>query len=459
MGEQKRQLIRHLWMYLDFSPPDGIRPICPPPMSVPADARERTGTVLLAWRSFGSERLCRFIDLSQATAFCFCRPVDGGSNDFKLRLQMMMRLKRSLCRPLPCMAMLAWLVVALAVANTGCAEPWTLELELDGRSVAGKPLRWSPNRVVLLGRDGTVWRFPPSKAKNFRKVPGEFQPYNYVEMRGRLLDEFRNGLEVSATAHYFVVHPPGQADKWTKRFEELYRNFVLYFDVRDIPLESPTVPLVAVVFPNQAAYLNYARQTERGVSSQTLGYYSLTSNRIIMFDSVGTEATDREWQQNAETIVHEAVHQAAFNTGVHDRATLPPRWVVEGLGTMFEARGVWDSRKYPRLVDRLHRQQLLAFQRNRKSRPSGLLPRMLADDRLFQTNPQQAYAEAWAFTFFLVETEPGRYSQYVRLTTSADRSLTPTRLDRLREFTAVFGTDLQQLEAHYLNYMDRLLAD
>ena len=359
--------------------------------------------------------------------------------------------------PLRLIAVVATLLSMYSIQSAR-AEPWTLELELNGEKIEGVPLRWSDSRVVLLGRDGTVWRFAPQQAKNFKKVPGEFRSYQYSEMRARLLREFHQGFEVSTTPHYFIAHPPGQSDRWTKRFEELYRSFVRYFEVRGIPVTEPTVPLVAVVFPNQAAYLDYAQKSERGVSSQTLGYYSLNSNRIIMFDIEDALGANARWQVNAATIVHEAVHQAAFNTGVHDRATLPPRWVVEGLGTMFEAEGVWDSKNHPRQISRLHLDQLVVFKKYRKGRPTDLTANIIASDRAFQAKPSLAYAEAWAFTFYLVETQPKLYASYLRKTTAKKRSLSPTPQDRLREFSDIFGSNLELIESRYLVFMDRLLA-
>ena len=288
--------------------------------------------------------------------------------EFKMQNSQCRRVGEPRLRPFIVTTFVALLAVGVMLGPATAAEPWTLQLELDGKQIQGVPLRWSDSRVILMGRDGEVWRFSPHEATNFRKVPGQFRGYDYSEMRGRMLTEFHQGFELSTTPHYFIAHPPGQADRWTKRFEELYRSFVRYFQVQGIPVTEPTVPLVAVIFPNQAAYLDYAGRTERGVSSQTLGYYSLTSNRIIMFDVNDALGKDERWQTNAATIVHEAVHQAAFNTGVHDRATLPPRWVVEGMGTMFEAEGVWDSQNHPRQVSRLHRDQLLAFKKYREGR-------------------------------------------------------------------------------------------
>ena len=47
--------------------------------------------------------------------------------------------------------------------------------------------------------------------------------------------------------------------------------------------------------------------------------------------------------ENSATIIHEVTHQVAFNCGVHTRFNDVPRWVSEGLATMFEAKGVWNS--------------------------------------------------------------------------------------------------------------------
>jgi hypothetical protein len=347
-------------------------------------------------------------------------------------------------------------LLLLVFQGRAAAEPWTLELELRGERLQGLPLRWSESQVVMLGRDGRVWRFAPHEATKFRKVRGAFKGYSYTEMRERLLREFNREFELSTTSHYFVVHPPGQSKRWTKRFEELYRSFLRYFAVRGIRVKEPIVPLVAIVFPNQAMYLDDAARTETGITSRTLGYYSMTTNRILMYDIADSRGAEARWQINADTIVHEAVHQVAFNTGVHGRASLPPRWVVEGLGTMFEAKGVWDSGSYPRKKDRVHAGYLRAFDEARNRRRDGLLAEMIAGDRIFKQRPTTAYAEAWAFTFFLVETQPRQYAEYLQNTASGDRPLNLSAEERLREFTDVFGTDLTLLESHYTDYIDRL---
>src|SRR5262249_37420655 len=155
-----------------------------------------------------------------------------------------------------------------------------------------------------------------------------------------------------------------------------------------------------------------------------------------------------DWSTNAETIIHEAAHQAAFNCGVHARFAGPPRWVVEGLGTMFEARGVWQSRTYPHQGDRINRGRFAAWQAyNKGRRQAGTMARLVSSDRLFATDSDGAYAEAWALSFFLIETMPKKYTEFLGRTAARPAFVEYTSPQRLQDFTETFGSDLTMLEA------------
>ena len=49
----------------------------------------------------------------------------------------------------------------------------------------------------------------------------------------------------------------------------------------------------------------------------------------------GTQSTD--WSETERTIVHEAVHQLAYNSTLQRRMADNPYWVSEGLATYFES--------------------------------------------------------------------------------------------------------------------------
>jgi hypothetical protein len=178
------------------------------------------------------------------------------------------------------------------------------------------------------------------------------------------------------------------------------------------------------------------------------------SNRIVLYDMGGTSADSAKWEKNARTVIHEATHQTAFNTGVHSRFTTPPVWVAEGLATMFEARGAYNSRAFPSQSDRINRGRLGQF--NELVVPQHqpeLLAALVASDRLFRTHPSVAYATAWAMTFYLMETDRGKYAEYLARTAERPPFESYTAAQRTADFTDVFGDDWPMLEARLLRFM------
>ena len=350
------------------------------------------------------------------------------------------------------------IVVCLAAAS-GAAEPprRTFELELHGKRIEGMPLNWSPNEISLLGRDGRLWSFAPGEAANYRQSSSSFQSYPSSVLRSRLAQDLGKGFEVTSTGHYLVAHPSGQRVNWSQRFEDLYRSFAMYFSVRGFNVHDPEFPLIAVVYPNQQEFLRAAAAEGSHVGSDVLGFYSQISNRIMLYDRGGGSGNSADWQQNAATIVHEATHQTAFNTGIHRRFAVSPRWLVEGLGTMFEAPGVWDSRAHPGREDRINRGRFEQFQQHTLPRwKPGALEALVGSDRLFDTDAQAAYSEAWALSFFLIETQPRKFCDYLALTARRPVFETYPSAQRLADFTSIFGSDFRMLESRFLRFMAEL---
>ena len=351
-----------------------------------------------------------------------------------------------------------WTTLLWALADGAAgADGVTIQLALDGMPLEGTPIAWNSSLVVMLTRNGHLHQFHPDKAEGFRKVSSSFRPWSQSEMRGELLREFGGRFDVSGTGNYLVVHPAGKKDLWAQRFEKIYRAFVHYFSVRGARPTPPEFPLVAVVFHSQQEFLQYSRQIGKAVPSGVLGFYGPQTNRILLYDITQGRESDENWHINAETIIHEATHQIAFNTGVHNRIAQPPRWVGEGLATMFEAPGVWNPRHHPHRKDRINRRRLEAFRTYAPNRPSGYLAQTVSQSpREFVRTPGFSYAEAWALTFFLSETEPVKYAQYLAKTAVRQPLKNYSNSEQLGEFTDVFGGDLKMLEARYLRFIQQL---
>jgi hypothetical protein len=340
-------------------------------------------------------------------------------------------------------------------ASAAAAPAGMVEATLQGRKVEGAALSGPGQGLRLLGRDGRLWQLDPDEVQRLTKVSTQFRPYSLSEFRAALLRELGDAYEVSGTGHYLVAHPRGQRDRWAERFEDLYRSFVQYCSVRGLQPAAPPFPLVGVVWKSHS---DFARHAAPGgnMPNGVAGYYDLNSNRINVYD-MGGRADSPHWRQNASVVIHEATHQTAFNTGIHSRYAPPPAWLAEGLAMLFEAPGVHDSHNHPQRADRINRDRLRVFRQSvaPRHRPA-MLTAMVASDELFHANPSAAYAEAWAFAFFLIETQPRQYLQYLKRTASRPPFQQYTEARRTADFAACFGADWRMLEARFLRFIASL---
>jgi hypothetical protein len=351
------------------------------------------------------------------------------------------------------------IVIAFNVANVAAADASrrTIEVEVGGQRVQGTPLFSSNNRIDLLGRDGRLWSFAPRQATDLKQIGSSFQSYPTSVLKGRLQAELGKSFRIVSTGHYLVALPENMRTNWAERFEDLYRSFSLYFSVRGFQLREPEFPLVAIVWPDRESFLRAARAEGHALAAGLLGLYSPITNRIMLYDIGGGRGDADDWRQNAATLIHEATHQTAFNTGIHVRFADNPHWVVEGLGMMFEAPGVWNSRSYARREDRINRDRLEYF---RKRLAPGHKPETLQDlissDRMFSADTLAAYAEAWCLSFYLVETQPRKYSEYLALVARRPVGQKYTAAQRLADFTSIFGADFRMFEARFLRFISEL---
>ena len=103
------------------------------------------------------------------------------------------------------------------------------------------------------------------------------------------------------------------------------------------------------------------------------------------------------------------------------------------------------------------RARLNDFKRYAKSRrPKDAIAQLITSDRYFQSDPYGAYAEAWMLTFYLVETQSGKFSRYLQRT-STRPNFSPYRgPDRLKDFTDIFGDNLALLNSRMIKFIVKL---
>ena len=354
---------------------------------------------------------------------------------------------------------LIWtLILSLSVAPTLQQQAAAEELicvSVGTKRYIGDPLFMSQSQILLLLRDGRLRELPGTSEAQVQRVGDRFEPYTHQQVRSRLSREFGSNFEISVTRDYVVVHPVGEGHRWTVQFEELYANFVHYFAVRGWEPAEPKVPLVAIVLHDRREFLDYAESRKDSIDPSVIGYYSSHSNRIALYDA-GSQAT----AENLSTIYHEAAHQTAFNIGVHHRFTPPPRWAAEGLGTLFETPAVWSANTYATRDGRINQRMLREFQRQVGNQADRIdLARLIESDDWFSTDPSGAYARAWAVSYYLSETRPYQYVEYLKRTAAKQPFQRVSSEERWADWNAVFSDDLRSLEMHILQHLGQFQAN
>jgi hypothetical protein len=163
-------------------------------------------------------------------------------------------------------------------------------------------------------------------------------------------------------------------------------------------------------------------------------------------------------ERTVATIVHEATHQLAYNCGLQVRFADNPIWVSEGLAVFFEAPDFKSDRGW-RTVGAINHVHLQGFRESLATRTPDSLLSLLADNQRFQDPKQaaQAYSEAWALNYFLLNRRRDDYVAYLRKLSAKPPLLQDTPPDRIALFKETIG-DLQSLDAELVKYMQRLRA-
>ena len=330
--------------------------------------------------------------------------------------------------------------------------------------------------LLLQGRDGVLWTVEPQEIVAHTSDDAEFTPMPADALGARVLAELPKGFEVLNTAHYVICfNTRREYAQWCgSLFEKLYGAFTNYWTQRRFKLSEPDFPLVAVVFADRKSYQSFS-QAELGASAESIiGYFSLRSNRMTMFDLTGVESgghsrlrhgtaaeinqilSQPDAERTVATIVHEATHQIAFNCGLHTRYSDCPLWFSEGIAVYFETPDLSSSKGW-RGVGGINRSRLTQFRQYMNHRRHDSLETLIGNDKRFRdpNTSLDAYAEAWALTYFLLLKHQDQYIKYLKVLAEKKPLIWDSEEKRLEQFTAAFG-DLRKLDAELVRYMARV---
>lgn len=394
---------------------------------------------------------------------------------------------------------LPYVLTALSALTCKAAENDSLVEVRNGKTVTtGKLLAQDKERAMLLDRAGRLHDLTLDSIK-LQTTTSRFQPLSVMDLRNQLSREFGKGMEVGSTRHYLVLAPSGRASDYAKVFEDQYSTLQRYFKTRGFTLTDPQFPLVAIVFPTQKQFTEYARGEGSKTMANMQGYYSPRTNRVALFESqlksVAVSAIDPHdaWRTGSinplleaptdfgitreltppvrrmplfgatetdlkATMIHEATHQIAYNIGLHSRMGETPRWIVEGMATTFEPDGMRSTLAGSQPQQRINRERYLTFQNFVKSgrRLPKSLRSFIESEGLYESAVLDFYAQSWALTFFLVETRPRNYAAYLKRIAARDPFAAYPAKDRLADFKETIHAEVDWLDVQFVKYIDGL---
>jgi hypothetical protein len=385
-------------------------------------------------------------------------------------------------------------VVFLMIGSWGLTESPDLEKSPDVSSTVahvqfkapGAPVVTIEGKLIAEGTDGGCLLVEPEgrlrvivarEMEKLEKTEQAFRPMNQTEMGEHLLKQLPKGFAIVTSKNYVIAYNTTEAyAKWNASlYERLFKAFYVYWKRLGSDLESPEFPLVTIIFDTQAAYLKYARKDGVANAENMIGYYNLLTNRIATYDLTGIEGmippgkrvytsdlvnailSQPSAERSVATIVHEAVHQLAYNSQLQRRLADNPLSISEGLAMFFEAPDLKNPSGWGG-IGKVSGHNLAIFRHALASNQGISLSHLIQEDSAFH-DPKTvsvAYGESWALSYFLMKTKGKELAAYLKEMNTRPPLEPSDSKRRLSDFERFFGGDIEKIEKDFVKYMSRV---
>ncbi|MEZ6032406.1 MAG: DUF1570 domain-containing protein [Planctomycetaceae bacterium] len=210
-----------------------------------------------------------------------------------------------------------------------------------------------PHSSVLLEEpNGRQHQLATTKITSRTELSQRFVLFTPEELAADLLQQVPAGFEIAETDHYVLCSNSSSeyVDFCGRLLESVFSQYFRFMSELRISVQQPAQKLPVVIFASAAEFQTFALQQHPEISfADTPGYFSVSDNQTLLLDLTG----DRSIRSRANirrvlagkplqvaTVVHEAVHQLSFNTGLQVRMADNPLWISEGLAMYFETPSV-----------------------------------------------------------------------------------------------------------------------
>lgn len=347
------------------------------------------------------------------------------------------------------------------------------------REVTGNVLGMDQEGTLLLEGQDTQHYFIEKDARvRWERQNQTERLYSKEQLRAHLRKELGANFRVETRQHYVIAYScsPEFASHAGQILERVHDYFINFFRNKGgFRFEPLRQPLVAILYKSRDEYLKSVSPIAEMQLDWSGGVYLQQTNRFYTYEQSldnGDSSNDKAAkaalsptavtavrQRNIQTIVHEGVHQLAFNMGFHSRYSYNPKWLVEGMATYFEAADLNSSLGWSG-AGQMNTYQMQAFQQLYPRLKDGFLQALIVDDDAFMDARANAdaYAAAWAVNYYLMRSKTRGYVRYLHLI--RERPISPyTAEERVADFKTAFGKSPANLELDFRRFMAPLLAD
>lgn len=302
------------------------------------------------------------------------------------------------------------------------AETSAGTVKITGRVLVSGAPGW-----LVEDRAGRLTQIPAAAVRGTEVLDTAWVPLEVAEMSGVLKDSAGAGFEVTESEHFLICSDCSEDynEFCGKLLDKVFEEYFELMEDLQVGVKRPAVLLPVLIFSNAGRFQSYAEALHPEVSfADTPGFYTVRDNQILLQDF--TREVDLRGQAairgklakqplQVATMVHETVHQLAFNSGLQVRFADNPVWFSEGLALFFEQTSVRSGLLWtrPGLVNERHHPTFAMLTQSGRL-PIGL-QQLSEDDTVFSAGETAAaaYAQSWAIMTWLIRREQQAFRDYV----------------------------------------------
>lgn len=263
------------------------------------------------------------------------------------------------------------------------------------------------------------------------------------------------------TDHFVCVYTSEEklARDLVARLEKVYEWNVKYAQMFGVPIHRPDAKLEIYFFGTHEEYDRY--QTLNGFREiGAIGFYSRTVNRSAFFDmetypvyanivaqtkdknvaperrqELAAKLKRRIEHENIEVVQHEAAHHIHFNIGIYPGRGDLPRWMTEGLATMFETPPSEAGASF----GSINHMRLFQFRNffGEKGERIGDLREFILNDGMF--GGYAGYLKGWALNLYMIRKHRDAYAKWMQLLADRPDDEHIDTTQKLSQFEDLFG--------------------